>query len=71
MPTAAATIASVKLRPHGELKGLETELRLLVNRVADYHGYTLEQRQVALNIALAYPQPALEYFRALVWHFPH
>jgi hypothetical protein len=41
------------------------ELRVLVNRVADYHGFTAEQRAEALQIALADQVAALECFRAL------
>jgi hypothetical protein len=41
------------------------ELRALVNRVADHHGFTTEQRREALEIALADSTAALECFRGL------
>ncbi len=44
---------------------LQAELVRLVNRVADHHGFTAEQRQEALEIALADPTVALECFRVL------
>jgi len=66
MPTAATTITSVEREPRGQWKDTpEVELRLLVNRVADYHGFTTEQRQGTLQIALADLQSVLECFRTL------
>ena len=41
------------------------ELTALVNLVADHHGFTTEQQQEALEIALADSTAALECFRGL------
>ena len=48
----------------------EAELTALVNLVADHHGFTLEDRQEALEIALADAVSALECFRALAARLP-
>ena len=47
-----------------------SELRALVDRVADYHGFTDEQRREAFEIALSDRVAALECFRALVAEIP-
>jgi hypothetical protein len=47
------------------LTAQHAELTALVNRVADHHGFTAEQRQEALEIALADSAAALECFRIL------
>ena len=46
------------------------ELRALVNLVADAHGFTPEDRQEALTIALSDPASALICFRALAARLP-
>ncbi len=53
------------------LRALEqAELARLVNQVADYHGFTEQQRQEALEIALADAVAALDCFRALAARIP-
>ena len=74
-PRSAVTPEVVELvRAHKPelLQTLEqrTELVALVNRVATYHAFTDEQRQEALEIALADPGVALECFRGLAAEIP-
>jgi len=46
------------------------ELRHLIDQVADYNGFTPEDRAEALEIALSDPVSALECFRALAARLP-
>lgn len=54
----------------GVMAEQQAELVGLVNRLADHHGFTLEQRQEALSIALADHVAALECFRMLAAAIP-
>ena len=49
----------------------KAELTALVNQVADYSGFTAEQRQEALEIALGDPTAAVECFRELAARMIH
>ena len=60
-----APISTISTTTPTNLAECRAELVSLVNRVADHHGFTPEQRQEALEIALSDPTAALECFRAL------
>ena len=67
----AVHVSQVELRTSESATTTETaELRVLVNRVADHHGFTPSDRQEALEIALADSTSALECFRALAARLP-
>ena len=61
----AGTVAIVATVAVASSTSPEAELTALVDRVADHHGFTTEQRREALEIALADAVAALECFRVL------
>lgn len=68
---AASDILSVmSVRGLAVSESSDSELSRAVNRVADHHGFTDEQRQEALDMARADPIAALECFRTLVASIP-
>lgn len=63
VPPAAATIAPEQRAAFGAGNVPDAELRALVDAVAAFHGFTLEQRAEAHEIAQADQAAALECFR--------
>ena len=67
----AVNVSQIEVRTSESATTTETaELRVLVNQVADYNGFTPEDRQEALEIAMADSTSALECFRALAARLP-
>ena len=70
VPSAAPTIAREQRNNTGAGIHTHAELRALVDAVAAFHGFTLEQTAEAQQIAQADPVAALECFRVLAAQIP-
>ena len=70
VPAAAPAIALAERARRGDPVAPEAELIALVDAVADFHGFNLEQRAEAKQIALADAVAALECFRDLAARIP-